>query len=286
MRRLAFFPGCSAPVRALGYELAARKLMDFLGVELVEIPGFRCCGYPLKSLDKEAALLIAAYNLAQVGDESLPIMTLCNACASNLMEADLLLKDGGGLGRKIRQKLETAGFSYRGGTRVLHLLRVLAEFDFQKLVRRTLAGLKVAVHEGCHFARPSEAYRAYGLEGYGWSGGQGILDRLVVAVGAESIDYEGKEDCCGGGLMALRPDLMARLSAAKVEQAGRAGADCLVVACPACGIALSAGQGEAELPVLYLPQLLGLSLGLNPEEELGLELNQVSADSVLEKLGV
>jgi heterodisulfide reductase subunit B len=78
---------------------------------------------------------------------------------------------------------------------------------------------------------------------------------------------------------------MAKMSAAKVEQALCAGADCIVVACPACGIALSAGQGEAELPVLYLPQLMGLSLGLSPDE-LGLELNQVPVDSVLEKLGV
>ncbi len=289
-RRYALFLGCNVPVRNLGYELAARRVAAALEIELVDLPGFRCCGYPLKALDSYAALLVAAHNLCQAEAAGLPIVTLCNACSGTLTEADLELKEDAGLRQRVNEDLARVGLRYQGTTRVQHFLRVLdsspGREEIRRRVNRPLDSLQIAVHYGCHYFRPTRVYHQYGVEPREDAEAPEALDRLVAATGATSISYDGKNDCCGGGLMGLRPDLAREQAGRKVREVQGAGADALLVACPTCGLNFSNSQpDDQELTILYFPQLLGLALGLDPDE-LGLELNQIPADGVREKLGV
>ncbi|MGI9862602.1 CoB--CoM heterodisulfide reductase iron-sulfur subunit B family protein [Moorella naiadis] len=289
-QRYTLFLGCNVPVRNLGYELAARRAAEALGIELVDLPGFRCCGYPLKALDSYASLLVAAHNLCQAEAAGLPLVTLCNACSGTLTEADLELKEDASLRERVNRDLDRVDLHYQGTTRVQHFLRVLdSEIGWEAIRRRIsrpLDNLQIAVHYGCHYFRPTRVFHSYGVEPREDAEAPAALDRLLAATGAVNVSYDGRNDCCGGGLLGLRPDLAQEQAGRKVREVQRRGADALLVACPTCGLNFSNSQpADQELTILYFPQLLGLALGLDPDE-LGLELNQIPADGLREKLGV
>ena len=99
--KAAFYPGCTVPVRNLNYEISARKVAQKLDLELVDEPGFQCCGFPVKSLSVKEALTLAARNLALAEKLDLPIVTLCSACAGTLGEAAHTLDHDPDLRREI-----------------------------------------------------------------------------------------------------------------------------------------------------------------------------------------
>ncbi|WP_366922674.1 CoB--CoM heterodisulfide reductase iron-sulfur subunit B family protein [Metallumcola ferriviriculae] len=283
--KYALFLGCSIPVRVMGYEKSARAVAEKLGLEFVDVDGFRCCGYPVKALDHYTSLLLAARNLALAEEAGLEICTLCNACSGSLLEADIELKEDEALRNKINEDLKKLGLEYKGTTKVKHFLRIIEELAAAGEVPEledVLAKSPVAAHYGCHFTKPTRAYNHY----YGEDLPSQALDNLIGLVGAESTDYSGKDGCCGGGLLALRQDYAGQLSAEKVTAMVEAGAKSVVVTCPTCGMMLSNNQEEDdEFPVIYFPQLLGLALGIDPDD-LGFELNSVDAEDWLEELGV
>jgi succinate dehydrogenase / fumarate reductase cytochrome b subunit len=70
-----------------------------------------------------------------------------------------------------------------------------------------------------------------------------------------------------------------------------AGADCIVTPCPLCHLNLDSRQPEVAsaigqklgIPILHLPQLIGLAIGLDPKV-LGLDRHVVSTSSILKKI--
>ena len=114
------------------------------------------------------------------------------------------------------------------------------------------------------------------------------LDRLVTAMGGESLDWPCKVECCGGGLSLSRTDVVLELSESILDMAVQAGADCIAVSCPMCQVNLDLRQQDInkqtgksyQVPVLYLTQLLGLCLGLSAGK-LGFEKLVVPASNVL-----
>jgi len=285
-RRYAFFTGCSVPARAPGYELSARAVAGALGLELVDPPGLACCGYPVRPLDREAALLLAARNLALSEREGLDRMvTLCSACTGVLTAAARRLEPGSAELERVNRELGPLGLSYRGTVRVSHLARVLLEdVGETELARRSapgrVGGLPVAVHYGCHYYRPSELYRdrpsADDPER------PTSLERLLRAVGADVVDYERPDLCCGGGALGVDEPLALALAGRKLEAVVAAGGGALVVACPFCAVMYGSSQRKIaktldrplELPVVFFTQVLGLALGLD-EDEVGLGANPV-----------
>jgi heterodisulfide reductase subunit B len=154
-------------------------------------------------------------------------------------------------------------------------------------VVKPLKDLKIATHPGCHYVRPSTLYPGFDDPEF-----PGTLDRLVEATGAEALDYQGKTDCCGGGILAVREDIAKAMTVKKLTKlSGKA--DAMVVVCPFCGIMYDKYQKTLEeelgkklgLPVLYYPQLLGLALGIEPAR-LGFDVNSVGVQAILEKAGV
>ncbi|KYH39333.1 MAG: putative CoB--CoM heterodisulfide reductase, subunit B [Candidatus Bathyarchaeota archaeon B23] len=286
--RYALFLGCTTPARQMNYEQSSRAVAEALGVEFIDLP-FGCCGFPLEPLDRVRALAMAAQNLRIAAEEGLDIVALCSACAESLVKARWLLSREEGVLRRVNRVLKgELGVEYGGETpRVLHYARMLHEEvgleRIREAVERPLEGLRVAVHYGCHYMRPSEVY-----EGFEDPERPRSLDELVEATGAESVDYPGKMECCGGALLAMSERIAREMAAGKLRRLSDLGVDALILICPFCAIMYDRYQTlileEGRVPVLYYPQLLGLALGLKPEE-LGFDLNAVSVEGLLEKVG-
>lgn len=286
--RYALFLGCTIPVRAMDYELSARNVLKALGIKVMDLD-FGCCGFPIEAVEEEKALTLAASNLALAERRGLGVLTLCNACTEMLSKAELALRDERRLSRVNRVLRDRLGWEYHGGVRVRHLARVLYEEygvdRIRKAIVRPLKDLRVAVHYGCHYMRPSRVYGEFDDPEFPQS-----LDRLVEATGAESVDHENKMACCGAGILNFDEEVAVEMAKMKLNPISRGGVDALVVICPFCGIMYSRYQDiilreEGEIPVIYYPQLLGLALGLKPEE-LGFQLNVADVEGLLEKVGV
>jgi heterodisulfide reductase subunit B len=286
--KYALFLGCTIPARALDYELSTRKVLTALGIETVDL-SFNCCGFPIEAVNEEKGLALAASNLSLAESSGLDILTLCSACAEMLSKAELSLEDEkrlSGVNKVLKDKL---GREYGGSVKVKHLARVLhEEYGIDRIkerVSRPLKGLKIAVHYGCHYMRPSRIYGEFDDPEFPRS-----LDRLVEATGAESIDYENKMACCGGGILNIEEAVAVEMTRAKLDALSNKAVDALVLICPFCGIMYSRYQRlilkeGREIPVIYYPQLLGLALGLKPEE-LGFQLNMFDVKGLLEKVGL
>jgi heterodisulfide reductase subunit B len=289
--KYTLFLGCTVPVRALNYEISARKVAEKLGFHLSDVSDFSCCGYPIKSIHRHAYLLMAARNLALAEKRGLPLCTLCSACCGSLTEADHEIQEDEKLRKQINEDLfEWLGLRYEGRVPVTHFIRVLEQEVGRKRiseqVRADLSSLRVAPHYGCHYTKPSTIYhRAEDPED------PKSLDELIQATGAQSVQYEDKLQCCGGGLLAVDEGVALAMAHRKLGHLRTQQADAMILLCPFCNVMYEGNQRKIEkvfqteykLPVLYYPQLLGLALGLEPDE-LGLHMNRVKTTDLVKKI--
>jgi heterodisulfide reductase subunit B len=289
--KYAFFLGCTVPVRNMNYELAARKVAEQLGIELVDSDAFTCCGYPMKGVEHSTALLLAARNLITAQEMGLDILTLCTACSGTLTEASKTLNEDEALRQEVNEQLErSVGKRYDGGVRVRHIARVLYEdVGLEQLatqVRVPLDDFRFGAQYGCHYLKPSEVF-----DGFDDPEVPQTLDELIAVTGAEAVDYTTKLECCGGGLLAMDEEVALAMPYAKLHELSEAQVDAMVLVCPFCDIMYEYNQrriGRAfddrlRLPVLFYPQILGLALGI-PAEELGFRLNRVKSRGLMKKL--
>jgi len=283
--KYALFLGCTVPVRAQHYELSTRKVAQAFGIELVDVDEFSCCGFPVKSTHAPTTSLIAARNLAIASSLRLDICTLCSSCCSTLTEVNEALSGNGGL----RRELTKIGREYRAPIKVKHFARILWEDvgvqRIEPLITRKLRPLRVAAHYGCHYLKPSEIF------GFDEPEDPRSLDELIRITGATGVDYENKKICCGGAILGIDEDDALLIAKSKLDSVKEADADALISICPFCSIMYDDNQRkvaakfetEYDLPVLYYPQLLGLALGLDPQE-LGVRMNKIRLEKLLSKL--
>lgn len=289
--KYALFLGCTVPVRALNYELAARKVGEKLGLEFLDIPEFSCCGFPVKSVDRMTFMLMAAENLSLAEEANLDICTLCSACSSVLTEVDKQLKENRALRNRINEDLSVTNRKYHGKIHVKHFVRILHEDvglgKIKEMVKRPLLEFNFTAHYGCHYLKPSEVYGKFDEPE-----NPRTLDELIRVTGAQSIPYEDKNECCGGGVLGVEEATALKIAALKLDHIKASGADALVLICPFCNIMYEGNQKKIEkqsgtefnLPVLYYPQVLGLALGI-PPDELGFRMNRVKPREILSRLG-
>ncbi len=289
--KYALFLGCTVPVRALNYELAARKVGEKLGLEFLDIPEFSCCGFPVKSVDRMTFMLMAAENLSLAEEANLDICTLCSACSSVLTEVDKQVKENRALRNRINEDLSVTNRKYHGKIHVKHFVRILHEdvglAKIKEMVKRPLSEFNFTAHYGCHYLKPSEVYGKFDEPE-----NPRTLDELIRVTGAQSIPYEDKNECCGGGVLGVEEATALKIAALKLDHIKASGADALVLICPFCNIMYEGNQKKIEkqsetefnLPVLYYPQVLGLALGI-PPDELGFRMNRVKPREILSRLG-
>lgn len=283
--KFALFLGCNIPARLTQYESSARAVLGKLGVGLVDIKAFNCCGYPVRNFDFNAFVLSSARNLALAAKENLDVMSLCKCCFGSLKKAAHLLKEDTSLREEINGVLAKEGLRYEGDTDVKHLLSVLFhEVGIEAIkekIERPFADLKIATHYGCHALRPSKIVQ------FDDPVAPSIFDRLVEATGAQSIDWLRKLDCCGAPLLGINDDLSMDLTEKKLSDGKKSGAECLCTACTYCQIQFDTVQKmigssrgrEHRLPSVLYTQLLGLSMGID-RESLGLTAHQVPVGAV------
>jgi len=288
--RYALFLGCSVPVRAMNYEVSVRKVAGRLGVEFEDLPEFGCCGYPLAAVSELTAHAMAARNLALAASRDLPVAALCSACSGFLTETAHRLEQDKDFRDRVNGILDMFGLSYdaRRPVEVRHIARLLLEDVGEDRIRaeikNPLRNVRAAVHYGCHFLRPRTLHPAEDPEN------PHSLDRLVELTGGESVDYERRLACCGGAVLGIKEETALLVSKRKLDAVAAAGADAMVAVCPFCSVMFEGNQKKIEktwetsygLPVLYYPQLLGLAMGLDPEE-LGFSMNRIKAKDLLEK---
>jgi len=283
------FWGCMMPLKYPQMELAIRRTLPNLGVELVDVDGFTCCPDPIyfKARDKMKWLTIAARNLAVAEETGLDIVTMCSGCISTLKEAQYLLAEDQALKDEVNKRLKRINKEYKGKVKVSHAVVVIRDdlgLDVvKKSVKRSLEGITVAIHYGCHILKPSQIMHVDDAD-Y-----PSILDDLVAAMGATPLEHHEKLLCCGKGCM--DDELPLDMTEAIFSSIEKSGADCMGLVCPTCFSSFDLGQimisrkrgKNYNIPVIYLFQLLGLAQGLGPEE-VGLHTHRVKADKVLEKI--
>ena len=284
----AYYPGCSMAATARPYEESVRAVAALLDMELVELDDWNCCGATAyMSVNEVLSFCLSARNLAQAGKTGRVLLTPCNACLTNLRKTEVYLSKFPEIKSKVDTALAEAGLRYEGGVETKHLLQALVENvgleKIRSMTRCPLHGLRVAPYYGCQIARP------FGIEDN--ADNPMMMDRLLESIGATPTYYPMKTVCCGGSLMGTREEVAMRLCRNLLLCAQQNGADCIAVACPLCQINLDAYQqsinraygSNFKIPIVYFTQLVGLALGLKPEE-LGLQRCIVPAAELVGKL--
>jgi len=273
---IGVFWGCRALSGDIPFELSTRAVLRALEAPVEDVQNQACCGEPLRSMSITASCYMAIRVLAISAEQGFSsVLIPCSKGYYMARWAQKMLSYSDGLREQVKKALEAEGLGIEALARPMSLLELLAELGgpdrLEKACQKPLS-MKLAIHPGCYLLRA-------GARGEGY----GALEELVAilkALGADAPYYPGLTDCCGGTLAATRPDAALALAGSKLVAASEAGLEGLVVLCPACfemldnrqEDALAAVGGKKPIPVLYLTQLIGLALGLEPGE-VGLTFN-------------
>jgi heterodisulfide reductase subunit B len=285
--KIAYFPGCSLHSSAAEYGHTVRAVCETVGLDLVEPPGWICCGSsPAHSTDHALATVLPVTNLAIIEQMGLDEVTApCSACYARFMTASHNLAHDDELAASVKEQV---GYDYQNTVRVHHLLDTLVDrvgLDvIESHVKKPLAGLKVASYYGCLITRPAQITGAEHPE-YPMK-----LDHLMRALGAEPIDWSYKTDCCGGSLGLTQTPLALEMTERILRNARDCGADVVATMCPLCHVNLDARQSQLDidfkLPILYGTQLVALAFGLD-EKTTAFQKNLVDPRPLLkEKLAI
>jgi len=290
--KYAFFPGCVARGGTPELYMSTVQVCRRLGIELVEMVSASCTGAGvLQEKNRKLGDTLNARNFALAERLGLPIMTICSTCQGVMSQAKLRLQDEA-YRAEINQVLAEEGLEYKGATEVKHLLWILLEDVGVEVLKHhvvhSIQGLRIAPFYGCYMLRPSDAL------GFGERPErQQALETVISLVGAEVVDFPGKSRCCGFPILTINERNSLRMVAKHTGEAKDLGADAMVTPCPLCHLNLDGFQPKAakqrptgiDLPILHLPQMLGLAMGMD-SEALGLKRNIVSPKKALEKVGV
>jgi len=263
----AYYPGCSLHGTAGEYDLSTRELFKKLDIGLTEVPDWFCCGAtPAHNVDELLSLSLCAKNLELAEQVEGDLAVACAACFSRLKTAQHVLSDDK---TKLKQVEKAIDAKVPLTGKVKHLLDIIAnDFGLDKLkssVTKPLAGLKVACYYGCLLTRPTDVPNLDCTEA------PTIMEQVIEAVGAETVAWTHRLECCGANFTLSRPGVVIQLTNAILDSAKSAGADCIMVGCPLCHGNLDIRQKEIEgvyntsynMPVFYLTQLVGLAAGLS-----------------------
>lgn len=288
MVKYASFLGCQIPMRIPSIEIASRKVFEKLGLEAVDLLGYSCCPEPVISrlLDKTAWLAVSARNLALAEELGLDLMTLCNGCYETLVETTDVLKQEPEELHKVNELLKNYGKQYAGKVKVKHAVEVLHEDVGLDRIKQQVVKpqkIRVALHYGCHLYREPE--------GEDITRKPNMMKELTRLTGTEIVDYGLERLCCGYPSMqsdeefSLKQRLLIKLRNIK-----EAGADAVVLTCPACTIQFEIGQVmlkrygvQYSLPCINVMELLALSFGV-PSKDLHLELHKSPVLQLAQKM--
>ncbi len=287
--KFAIFRCCTTPIFLEQYESSTNAVLKKLGVEIMDINDFNCCGYPLRNYNHKAYILSSARNLSLAERNGVNITTFCNGCFGTLKHVNKLMMEDSSLRNEINEILGKEGLIYKRGVDVRHILEIFYE-DIgiervkEKLVK-TFRNLKIATHYGCRILRPRQVARFDNPDA------PTKFDQLIEITGAESMAWPKKLKCCGAPMWGIDDELSMELTHTKIVNAGQSGADYLCVACSYCQLQFDRVQGRIiqqrgpgdRMPSILYTQLLGLALGIDADV-LGIHRNELRISRILDFL--
>jgi heterodisulfide reductase subunit B len=257
--KITYYPGCSLEGTAVDYAASIAAIAALLDVELMELFDWNCCGASsAHSLSHDLALTLPARNLALAEAAGRDVVAPCALCFNRLKVAEKALQG---------PEAEELGVPYQGGIKIWDLLDYLTQDSLLKAlapkVVNPLTNLHAVCYYGCLAARPPAVTGNLAYEN------PQNMDRLLQILGAGSIDWSFKTDCCGAGLAIARPDIIDVLVQRLYDRALASGAECFVVSCQMCQANLDLSQERISrkfgqdyyLPVFYFTELIGLAVG-------------------------
>ncbi|MBQ3080702.1 MAG: CoB--CoM heterodisulfide reductase iron-sulfur subunit B family protein [Clostridia bacterium] len=255
--KVRYFPGCTLKNKAQDLDLFARKSALALGIEMEEIPMWQCCGGVFVSANDEVATKLSSIRaLSDAEEHHSPLVTVCSACHNVIKQTNHQFNTDSAFRQKAVNYL-ASDTVYQGGAEIYHyleMLRDLVGFDeIKKKVVKPLTGRKIAVYYGCLLLRPNSVMKMDDPEN------PQIFESLIRALGAESVYYPMRNECCGGYIALESKELAEKKSRSVYESAKSAGADTIVTACPLCRYNLL--KNNSPLPVVYFTELLAEALG-------------------------
>lgn len=290
--KYAFFPGCVSKGACPELYQSVMQVYPRLGIELAEMTTASCTGAGvLQEKDQRLGDALNARTFALAEQQGLPIMTICSTCQGVMSQANHRLTTRPHYLQEMNGLLREEGLTYRGTTTIKHFLWILLEDVGEEALRqhitRPLSGLRAAPFYGCYIQRPTDALEFDRNPDRGKS-----LERIIEILGAVVVDFPGKTRCCGFPILTINKKNSLTMVATHTRDAKSHGADIMVTPCPLCHLNLDGMQTNAasqeqtsiDLPILHLPQLLGLAMGLDTKS-LGLQRNLISPESALAKIG-
>ncbi len=289
--KVSYFPGCTLNTTGKGFDNAVRASTAAVGLDLVELPDWNCCGatYPL-IVDNMLELAAPAHVLVAARDAGVhgTVTTACTTCYNVLKRTNHFIREH----KEERERIDTfIEAEYSGEVEVKDIVHVLRDdigFDVVgEKVQKPLKDLRLACYYGCMVLRPP-AEVAYDDPDHPQS-----LDDLMAALGATAVDFPHKNECCGAYLAVKAPDVTREMVYTILKSAQAAGAEAMVTNCPLCQFNLDKQQaqmhqvhaGYRSIPVFYFSQLMGLALGLDIERY-GWERHYVDARPLLNERGL
>jgi len=285
---LAFYPGCTLKTRANNFEISAVAAMQALGVNLLELPKWNCCGTVYSLAEDDLIHHVAAVrNLIHVKEQGKDkLVTLCAFCYNTLHRANAVIQDSPDKRFAINSFMDQSP-EYKGEVQPLHLLQVLRDdIGWEKIaaqVNRPLKGIKIAAYYGCTLLRP-QSTAIDDIER------PTVLQDLFTALGAEPVVFPFQTECCGAYQVVNNRDIVTERAHAILSSAARSGAEVMAVSCPLCEYNLRQAQPALKLqhsdftymPLVYFTQLMALAFGL-PAEKCGFEQSSPETRDWLDK---
>jgi heterodisulfide reductase subunit B len=287
--KYAYYPGCSLHATAKEYNLSMRAVCNHIGIDLIEIPDWICCGSsPAHMTSHWLSLSLAIANCTWAEKQGLDIVAPCAACFSRLKVANLEVKKDTVLRKKVNHLINE---EYEGKVEIINPLLLFNRLDvlgkIKNAIKRELSNLNVACYYGCLLSRPQEISREDNCEQ------PAKMDRIIASLKTTSCNWTCKTECCGASLAITQPNIALRLACDILNSALENGADCIAVACPLCQSNLDLRQPEiskklgheVRIPIVYFTQLIGLAMNLH-EETIGLKHLVTAPFNLFEKKGL
>ncbi|MFC1800115.1 CoB--CoM heterodisulfide reductase iron-sulfur subunit B family protein [Candidatus Eisenbacteria bacterium] len=289
--RLPYYPGCTLKTAASVFETSALACAEVLGMELVEIPRWNCCGTVFSLTDDDLIHHVAPIrNLIRVQEMNRDgilegenrLVTLCSMCFNTLKRASLLARDKPDSLKTLNDFMSLEE-DYAGDVEVVHFLELLRDLGTEAMaekVKRPLAGLKVAPYYGCTLLKPGEV----GID----DAEEPTIQRdIFAALGAEVVNHPYMRLCCGSYQTMGEKEAVVRLAHDILDRARKEGAEVVATSCPLCAFNLDSRQGEIKeaypdfekIPVVYFTQLMARAFGLAPESYES-DQNRVSTEAL------
>lgn len=286
----AYYPGCVAQETAKELDSATKYVAKELGIELISMPEASCCGGGIiDGFDKNLKLYINGRTLALAEKEGLDILTVCNTCTLTLSEVNEELINDKESMDKTNEYLSKIGLKYEGKVKIKHLLYAIRDDigldNLRKKVVRSLKGVNIAPFYGCHILRPSSVLKFDDVEN------PRGFEELIKALDGEPVSYARRTKCCGFQTILVNETTSTALAGNAIFEAQEQNADVMVTPCPLCHLSLDTYQTVAaksinkklSLPIMHLPQLVGIALG-GDYAEMGFSRHNISLRPIMAKI--